>query len=215
MRSEWVPLSASALITGAMSLVLAQMLNPSGSNQSPAKVLAIAGESSGQWMAMSVLFFGAAVGLVLGLPCILSLFSGKGRRIAQVGVGLFSVGAIGLTGFSALMLMYRALAVNEAVDPALVDNVVNDTGLKTMLLVWTGGFLGGVALIAIALFRSKTTSVWVPGLLVAFLLVQLIPLSGGRVVAALGLVAFAASLTGIATTATSVKKQTRGLAPVP
>ena len=205
MRSEWVPLSASALVTGAMALVLAQMLNPSSSDSSVATVLLTAGESSGQWLAISVLFFGAAVGLVLGLPCILSLFVGKGRRLAHVGVGVFSIGAIGLTGFSALMLMFRALAVNDAVDPALIDDVINDAGVKTMLLVWTFGFLGGVALIALALFRSKSTPVWVPAMLAAFLAVQLIPDSAGNLIATLGLVAFAAGLTGIATTATSPK----------
>ena len=203
MRSQWVPISASALIVGAMSLVLGQMLNPSGSIQSPATVLEIAGDSSARWMAMSVLFFAAAVGLVLGLPCVLSLFTGRGRVLGMVGVGIFSVGAISLAGFSALMLTFRALAVNQAVELNLVDDVVADGGLSVMLNVWAFSFLGGVAVIAVALFRSRRTPVWVPGLLAAFLVLQFVPLSDGRVVSAIGLLAFAAGLTGIATSATS------------
>lgn len=186
-----------------MSLVLGQMLNPSGSIQSPATVLEIAGDSSARWMAMSVLFFAAAVGLVLGLPCVLSLFTGRGRVLGMVGVGIFSVGAISLAGFSALMLTFRALAVNQAVELNLVDDVVADGGLSVMLNVWAFSFLGGVAVIAVALFRSRRTPVWVPGLLAAFLVLQFVPLSDGRVVSAIGLLAFAAGLTGIATSATS------------
>lgn len=211
MRSEWVPVSASALVTGAMALVLAQMLNPSGSNESPATVLAVAGNSSGRWLAMSVLFFGAAVGLVLGMPSVLSLFSGigerRGRVPAMIGVGVFTVGAIGLAGLAALMLMFRALSLNEAADPALIGNVVADRGLSVMLGIWVYSFLGGVLLIAFALFRSARTPVWVPGLLVAFLAIQLVTPSAGRVMAAIGLMAFAAGLTGIAISATSDGRQ--------
>ncbi len=201
MRSTWVPLSASALITGAMALVLAQMLNPSGSNESPAAVLAIAGDSSGRWLAMSVLFFGGAVGLVLGVPCVLSLFTGKGRGLAMLAVGVFCVGAIGVGGLSALMLMLRALSLNEAVQPRLIADVLEDPGLTLMIRVWVYSFLAGVLLIAVALFRSRRTPVWVPGLLVAFLVVQLATPGAGRVVAVIGLMTFAAGLTGIATTA--------------
>lgn len=203
MRSEWVPLSASALVTGAMALVFAQMLNPSGSDQSAATVLEVASNHSGRWLAMSVLFFAAAVGLVLGLPCVLSVFSDRGRTLAMLGVGVFAVGAIGLTGFSALMLMFRALSLNKAIDPRVVDDVVSDRGMQVMLLVWTIGFLGGVVLIALALFRAKTTSVWVPLLLIAFLVIQLVSPGAGRVVAAIGLLAFVAGVTGIAIRATS------------
>ncbi|HZJ07853.1 MAG TPA: hypothetical protein VFD59_20690 [Nocardioidaceae bacterium] len=201
-----------------MSLVLGQMLNPSGSNESPATVLEAAGDSSARWMAMSVLFFAAAaaVGLVLGLPCILSLFTGKGRVLGMIGVGIFSVGAISLAGFSAVMLMFRALAVNEAVDLTIVDDVLADGGLSVMLNVWAFSFLGGVAVIALALFRSKRTPAWVPGLLTVFLVIQFVPLSDGRAVSAIGLLAFAAGLTGIATRATSLASPgpTIGSAPV-
>jgi len=102
------------------------------------------------------------------------------------------------------MLMFRALAVNQAVELNVVDDVVEEGGLSVMLNVWAFSFLGGVAVIAVALFRSRRTRVGVPGLLAVFLLIQLIPLSDGRVVSAIGLMAFAAGLTGIATSATSL-----------
>ncbi len=125
----------------------------------------------------------------------------------MLGVGICTVGAIGLAGVSALMLMFRALSVKNAVDPAIIGEVIADRGLGVMLGLWVYSFLGGVLLIAFALFRSGLTSVWVPGFLVAFLAIQLVAPSAGRVVAAIGLMAFAAGVTGIAIRATAAGRE--------
>lgn len=211
MRSEWIPLSAAALITGAMALVLSQMLNPSGSNESPVTILDVAANSSERWLAMSILFFVAAVAFILGLPSVLSLFTDRGRKLGLLAVATFALGSVGLAGFSSAMVMFRALAVQDAIRPERVQDMLSDPGLAVMIGVWTYGFLGGVLLLALALFRAKKTPVWVPLLFVAFLALQFAPPAAGRVVAAIGLLTLAAGFTGIATTAASPEHR-RGLA---
>lgn len=199
-------MSAAALITGAMALVLGTLLNPGSGSNDPASTLRVAAESSGQWLAMSVLFFCSAVGLILGLPCLLSLFTARARRLGVLAVAVFALGAIGLTGFSALMLVARALALREAVIPNLLDEVLEESGLQIMLSVWAFSFLGGIALVAAALFRARMTPTWVPGLLAVFVVLTFVP-GLGRLGEVLGLLALAASFTGVATSATAPERR--------
>lgn len=214
MRSEWVPISAAALITGVMALVLGQMLNPAGSQHGPADQMLIAAENPGRWLAMSVLFFGGAATLILGLPSVLTLFQGvRGRIIGLLGVAVFAVGCVGVGALASLMLMFRALALESIKADTLPTPEVNlvtasleNQGLAIMLGVWVYGFLLGVLLIAVGLFRCGKVPVWVPGLLIAFLVIQAVtPVLGAgtpaRVASSVGLILLAAGFTGIATNA--------------
>ena len=200
-------MSAAALITGAMTLVLGQLLNPGGSNESPVAVLEVAAESSGRWMAMSVLFFASAVLFILGMPSVLSLFTERARGLGLFGVALFTLGAVGVAALSAVMVMFRSMALADAVRPERVAAMLEDSGLQVMLNIWVYGFLAGVLVLAIALFRARRTPLWVPGLLVAFLVVQLVAPAAGRVVASLGLLLLAAGFTGIAVTAATPRQR--------
>jgi len=216
MRSEWVPLSAAALVTGVMALVLGQMLNPGGSETRPADQLILAAEHAGRWLAMSLLFFGGASALILGLPAVMTLFTERrGRGLGMVGVAVFAVGCVGIGGLAALMLMFRALAIQSEKTEAVVTSEIHlvtaaldEPALMVSLSVWVYAFIAGVGLIAVALFRTRRTARWVPWLLIAFLATQvLMPFIGGgtiaRVVSGGALVLLAAGFTGIATQATS------------
>lgn len=216
MRSEWVPVSAAALVTGVMALVLAQMLNPGGSENSPTAQLLVAAEYPGRWLAMSILFFGGAACIVLGMPAVMTLFQERrGRGLGMAGVVILTVGCVGVGGLAALMLMFRALALEAleggqavSAELTLVTSSLEETGLQASLATWVYGFLLGVLLIALGLLRSRRTPGWVPALLLVFLALQVVqPFLGGgadaRVVAALGLIVLAGGFTGIATTATS------------
>ena len=72
MRTDWIPLSASALVVGAMSLVFGSLLNPAEAGATAAQTLGVVQEDGGRWMAMAVMFFFASVALTLGLPSVLS-----------------------------------------------------------------------------------------------------------------------------------------------
>jgi hypothetical protein len=67
-----------------MALVLGQMLNPAGSESSPAAQMVVAAQYPGRWLAMSILYFGGAAALVN-----LGAAGGAGAQLAdQAGQGL-------------------------------------------------------------------------------------------------------------------------------
>jgi hypothetical protein len=216
MRQELVPASAAALVTGVMALVLGQMLNPGGSESSPTAQLLVAAEYPGRWLAMSILYFGGAAAMVLGMPAVSTLFDQRrGRGLGLAGMALFVVGCVGVGGLAAMMLMFRALAIEvlatqplNAGEINLIRDALQQPGLLVPLYVWVYGFIAGVLLIMLGLFRSKSVPGWVPGLLAGFLAMQvIIPLLGegpdARVASAVGLILLAGGFTGIATNATT------------
>lgn len=203
MRTDWVPLSASALVIGAMSLVLGSVLNPSNSGASSAETLRVVNEDGARWVAMAVMYTFASVALTLGLPSLLTLLQDRGRRFGLVAVAVFSVGAVGTCGYAMLMVFFRAMVVAGAVRGGGLHKITSDQGLLVFLVGWVGTFYLGVLGIAIALFLARTTPRWVPGLLVVF--VAMLPLVShlGRVGSTVQVLAFAAAFTGVAMAAVS------------
>jgi hypothetical protein len=203
MRTDWVPYSASALVIGAMSLVLGAVLNPISDEQNAAATLRVAEQADGRWLGMSVMYFLASIFLTLGLPALLSLFVKRGRGIGLVAVGVFSIGAIGLSGFAMLMVFLRTLVIKDLLNSPNLDTMTDEAGLAIFLYGWVAGFYVGILLVAVALFVSRQTPLWVPVLLVLFVLV--LPFSSyiGRVGAALQVLALAVAFTGVAVAAVS------------
>jgi hypothetical protein len=207
MHEDWVPMSAGALVIGAMSLVFGSVLNPAEPGASSAETFRVVTEESARWQGMAVMYTLASVALTLGLPALLTLFDRRGRSVALVAVVVFSVGAIGTCGYAMLMVFFRALVVTGALDGGQLDDVIKDRGLALFLFGWVACFYGGALLIAVALLRAGTTPRWVPGLLVVF--VVLLPVAShlGRVGAALQVMAFATACTGIAVNAVARANQ--------
>lgn len=203
MRSEWVPWAASVLVIGVMALVLAILLNPAVGDQSASDALRVVAGNSGRWLAMSVLFFAASVALTLGLPAILALFDRRGRRLGLLAVTVFSIGTIGMSGYGMLLVFFRALVLNGAVEGKLLDQVISDNGLSSFLFGWLGCFYGGVVLIALALLWARSTPVWVPCVMLAFVALLPVVSSLGTVGQALQMLALAVAFTGIAVAATT------------
>ncbi|HEX6246939.1 MAG TPA: hypothetical protein VFZ64_03635 [Nocardioidaceae bacterium] len=221
MRSEWVPVSAAALVTGVMALVLGQMLNPAGPGDSPARQVILAADHEGRWLAMSILYFTGAAAMVLGMPAVMTLFQERrGRGLGMVGVAVFTVGCVGVGGIAALMLMFRSLAITAfaggtvsstaagVTEVTLIRKALEEPGLMVALSVWAYGFMLGVLLMALALLRAKRVPAWIPALLIGFLAVQLVmPFVDSevfsRVASAAGLLLLAAGFTGMATNAAS------------
>jgi hypothetical protein len=201
MRNDWVPISASALVIGAMSLVFGSLLNPAEPGASSAETFRVVTDQSARWQGMAVMYALASVALTLGLPAVLAVFDRRGRTLALVGVVVFSVGAIGTCGYAMLMVFFRALVVTGALHGDQLEQVTEDRGLTLFLVGWVASFYGGALLIAVALLTARTTPRWVPGLLVVF--VVMLPFAShlGRVGAALQVMALATAFTGIAVNA--------------
>ncbi len=208
MRTDWVQVSASALVIGAMSLVLGTLVNPVQAGQGAGATLRVVESSGGRWLAMAVMFFVASVTLSLGLPAVLSLFTRRGRGAGLVAVCVFAVGTIGLSGYAMLMVFFRALVDRDAlkVSGAGLDQVTRDAGLGIFLYGWIACFYGGVILLVLALFVAHRTPTWVPVMLLVFLLLSPFASSLGRVGATVQILALAIAFTGVAVTAASPVK---------
>jgi hypothetical protein len=207
MRTDWVPLSASALVIGVISLVFGSVLNPADMGATTDQLVTIVGEESEQWTAMAVLFLFASVSLVLGLPCVLMLFDRRGRRLGLVGVSLLVVGSVATCGYATMMLLFRALVANGALEAGELGKLSSDRGLGTFLAVWVLSFYLGVLAVAVGLLRAGTTPRWVPLVLLAFVLAGPFSTSVGRVGAAVQVMALAVAFTGVAMTAVSDERQ--------
>lgn len=209
MRSDWIPLSASALVVGAMAMVFGALLNPqSGADESAAETLRVVTEDGGRWLGMSVMYFFASVALTLGLPSLLSLFVDRGRRTGFVAVGVFSIGVVGLSGFAMLLVFFKALAGANAIQDTRVDAATEDLGLSVFLYGWIVSFYAGLLLVALALFMAKKTPPWVPGLMVVFVLLFPFTEQIGRVGQVLQVMALAVAFTGVAIAAVNQVNRT-------
>ncbi len=173
MRSEWLAASASALVVGAMALVLGFLLNPLSQEAGDlGDAVALAEQAAGRWLGMAVLLFFASVCLTLGLPALMSLLNGRGRRLGAVAVGVFAVGTIGLASYGMLLVFLRAAILSDLVRIDRLERVTEDTGLLIFLGVWVASFYLGVLLLGIALLVARTTPRWVPVLFLAYVISQ-------------------------------------------
>jgi hypothetical protein len=173
MRTDWLPFSAAALVLGATALSVGALILPSG--DTAASTLQMASNDGGRWLAVAVLYFLAAVALTLGMPSILTLFQTRGTKFGLTAIGVFTIGCIGLAGFAMLLVFFRALAKNHAIEPGTIDQVSSEPGLTVFLLGWIGAFYLGELLLAIALLRARDVPGWIPGALI--LHVALLPSS--------------------------------------
>jgi hypothetical protein len=190
-----------------MALVFGALLNPQ-MGDSAADTLRVVNEEGGRWLGMSVMYFFASVAMTLGLPSLLSLFTDKGRRTGFLAVGVFSIGVIGLAGFAMLLVFFKALVGAQAIEDARLEAATEDLGLSVFLYGWIAGFYLGLLLVGIAIFMSKKTPVWVPALLVVYVL--LFPVSDmlGRVGQVLQVMALAVAFTGAAIAAVNQVNRT-------
>lgn len=178
-----------------MALVLSEFISPiDGGDIGTA--LAVARENDGRWTAMSVLWSVSAAGFVLGCPCILMALERRGRKLGYAGVTMFAIGAVGLAGFAALSLVFRALALSGA-DPDLVTQVLNDPGLVVVETIWVAALVFGMTVIAVALLLGRTLPVWIPLVLLTFVAIQLLS-DGIPLLQRIGYLAIGIGFTGIA-----------------
>lgn len=171
---DWLPISAAALLTGATALVIGAQLVPRPDGEGT--LLRLAGEHPDQWLVLSILLTVAAVGLIIGMPCLFGLFGDRGFRTGLVGTFGMAVGSVLLAAFAQVLVLFRGLALQDALTEELVEVVTSDDLLRFMV---TGGFFsfyGGELLLALALYRARTVPTWVPW---AFLVhVAVVPLQG-------------------------------------
>lgn len=160
VRTDWVPVSAAMLLTGALALCLGGFLLPQSDDGSES--LRIVQEQSGQWMTVAVILFLASIFLTLGLPAILSVFEHRGWALALVSAAILEVGFIGTAGFAMLMAFFRSLVLTDAIRDQNIEDIANDAGIAVFLYAWIAGLYLGELLLGIALLRAATVPRWIP-----------------------------------------------------
>ena len=203
MRSDWVPLSASALVIGAMLLVLGTVLDPAPPGASAGETFDALVREEGRWQASAVMYALASYALTLGLPTLVTRVGRAGRTLGLTAIAFVALGVIGTWGYAMLLLVVRAAVIHDVVLRPEMGRLGHDPTLALFLDVWVAALYGGVLLLAIALLVARSTPRWVPVLLVVF--VALLPVGGhlGRVGTAATVMVFAVAATGIATSAVS------------
>lgn len=196
-----------------MCLVFGTAVNPTGDGMGMAATVRLASEQPGRWLAMSVLYFCASIGLTCGMPAVLSLFRERAHRLGLVSVAVLSVGAIGTSGFAMLLVFIKALAQENALNAGSLEAAASDAAVTTFLWGWAGGFYLGALLVALALLVSRATSPWVPVLLMVF--VFLLPAAEvtGQAGQVISMMALALAFTGIATAAVGQSQVPEPVAP--
>ena len=81
-----------------MALLLASVLTQGG--DTAADTLMTVQEESGRWLGGSLMYLLASVGLILGLPSIIVLVRGPGRRTTMAACSVLAVGYVGTAGFA-------------------------------------------------------------------------------------------------------------------
>ncbi|MGA9749329.1 MAG: hypothetical protein WBQ50_17895 [Nocardioides sp.] len=207
MRPDLVVISSSSLVVGVMCLVFGAALNPAEAGAGVSAAIGSAVIAGDRWLGMAVLWLCASVAMTCGMPAVLSLFRSRAHRLGTLAVTVFSIGTVGISGFAMLLVFTRALVANDAVRADRLTGVTSDPGLAVVLWSVAIGFYLGALLVAAALLVSRATPVWVPILLVAF--VVLMPLEGllGMAGQVARLMALAIAFTGIAISAVAQTDQ--------
>ncbi len=209
MRTDWVSPSAATLVVGAFALVLGTMLSPADAGETATQALRVVDQNEGRLLGMAVFYFLASLGLMLGMPAVLSVVARRGWRLGVSGVLVFSVGVLGTAGFAMLLVFFRALVVNGSVTGSSVNQLTDDLGLVVFVYTWVIGFYAGLVLIAAALFVSRETPFWVPGLLLLAVVVAPFAAMLGTVGPALQTFSLAVGFTGVAVAAVAADQHRR------
>lgn len=172
MRTTWLPWSAASLACGSVLMVLGSLLLPADGDF--ADLIASVESDNGQWVVASFAFYLASVGMTLGMPSVILLLSRRGRVMGLVGVGCWTIGTIGLAGYAALLMLFRAVVDSADLTPGDVEAISNDTTLMAFVGVFAVAFILGELLTALALLRSRIVATWVSMLLLVHVGLQVV-----------------------------------------
>ncbi|MDN4174554.1 hypothetical protein QWY28_16455 [Nocardioides sp. SOB77] len=167
MRSDWLPVSAALLVTGAMALALATLVGDSGGSTS--ETLRSVENNDGRWLAVAVIYLLASACLTLGLPTILYVLQDRSRFLGGLGVISLALGFIGLAGYGMLVTFFRALVITDAIRGPALRAAAEESGLTVVLYGWVVAFVLGELLVTLALLRVPEVPRWVPAVLAAHL----------------------------------------------
>lgn len=162
---DWLPVSAAALLTGATALFFGAMVTPRPGGDG--ELLRRAATDSDSWSVVAALLTVAAVGLVIGLPSLFTLFPRQGFRTGLLATVLLAAGCVMLAAFAQQLLLLRTLALHDAITEQTIDAMSGNHVQRVLLGAGFAVFYLGELALAVALLRARSTALWVPVALIA------------------------------------------------
>ena len=166
-------LAAAALVLTSLLGLVSVALQPDFPAGHAARLAAI--DHAGTAAAVSAVAF-----LLQQLPFIVAmlglghLLRSSAPRLSTTGVLLGCVGAFGHTVFAGMSMVYLLMATDASHRREFAALYARIESSPVMLFAVLGlaGTVFGLLLMAVALFRTRVVPLWVPGLLVAFLVLE-------------------------------------------
>lgn len=196
-----VPASAALLATGASALVCGFSVSPLNQDVPLDEAFAVR-RDFGQRLVVSVfMLVVAAVGMSAGSWALLHLMPRR-DRLTRAAVTTFALGSAGLLIYAAGLAHARSLLDRRGVLQVDTLEELRDLPLlRAVLGGWLVLFLVGLVLLAVGLRRNPAVPRWVPVLLAAFAVSQVVPIPGGHAVSVAQFVVLALALAQAALTA--------------
>lgn len=165
MRTEWLALSASALVIGVSALFFGGHLTPRPTGDG--HILQLAAADPDLWVTSALVLLVAAFGLLFGISCVGPMVRRRGFALGIAAMGCIALAAVVLAGFSMQLILMRGLSVEGGIGPDALAAAMGDPVQQTLLKGGFGAFYLGELLLAWALLLAGTAPRWVPVLFVA------------------------------------------------
>ena len=166
-------LAAAALVLTSLLGLVSVALQPELPAGHAARLAAIdhAGASA---IVSAVAFLLQQLPFLVAMLGLGHLLRSSAPRLSTAGVLLGGVGAFGHTVFAGMSMTYLLMAtdVDHRSELGALYARIESSPVMLMALLGLAGTVFGLLLMAIALFRTRVVPLWVPGLLVAFLVLE-------------------------------------------
>lgn len=170
MRSEWLAVSAAALVMGATALFFGSHLIPTPGD---GQVMEIAVASPELWMAASLILVLASLGLLLGISSLGPLLRGRGFGLGVLGMVLIAIAAVILFGFAQQLILLRALSIEAGIDQDLLSAALQEPVQQALMIGGFVCFYAGEVCIGVALLMARAAPRWVSWALIGHVVVAL------------------------------------------
>lgn len=165
MRTEWLALSASALVIGVTALFFGAHMTPRPTGEG--NILRLASAEPDLWTTSAVVLFVGAVGMLFGISCMAPLVRRRGFALGITAMGCIALASVVLAGFSMQLVLMRALSLEGDVGADVLAAAMGDPLQRLLLATGFGAFYLGEVLVAWALWVARTAPRWVPFALLA------------------------------------------------
>ena len=132
----------------------------------------------GKWAACAAFMFVGSIGLTLGIVALLDVMDRHYTVLRVLSGVIFATGTIGMTGYAAVLVLLRALVLDDALGVSEVNGINNDAGVLTFISVMLGSFLLGLTLMAFGIWKGRVAPRWVAVAIWAFVATQFVPVPG-------------------------------------